>query len=123
MSMENKTFDLRQILLVNSGYKKPNKDIVLIVVDDASYEYLLEKYGEWPPPRDMYAKLIDHLEKQKPSVIAFDLMFIKSLKSKSNADAQLVEAMKKNNNVFTSMNFDNQTSEVRTPIDLDKKYT
>lgn len=123
MSMENKTFDLRQILLVNSGYKKPNKDIVLIVVDDASYEYLLEKYGEWPPPRDMYAKLIDHLEKQKPSVIAFDLMFIKSLKSKSNADAQLVEAMKKNNNVFTSMNFDNQTSEVRTPIDLDKKFT
>ena len=118
MSIENKTFDVRQNLLVNSHYKKPNKNIVLIVVDDSSYEYLLNKYGEWPPPRDMYAKLINYLEKQKPAVIAFDLMFIKSMKSKSNADAQLVNEIKNNTNVFTAMNFDDAPSDVRKPIFL-----
>ncbi|MFA7659503.1 MAG: diguanylate cyclase [Candidatus Gastranaerophilaceae bacterium] len=122
-AMENKTFDLRQSILVNSGYKKPSKNIVLVTVDDASYEYLLEKYGEWPIPRDVYAKLINYLEKQKPSVIAFDLMFVKSIKSKDNADKMLVDTIKQYKNVYTSMNFDNQSIDVRKPVNLPKKLT
>lgn len=122
-SMENKTFDLRQSVLVNSGFKKINKNIVLLTIDDASYEYLLSKYGEWPIPRNVYAEVVNYIEKQKPAVIAFDLMFVKSIKSKPQADAALVNAITKNNNVYTSMNFDDQPSDVRKPIDLDKKFT
>lgn len=122
-SMENKTFDLRQNVLVNSGFKKPNKDIVILAIDDPSYEYLLGKYGEWPIPRNVYADLVNYIEKQKPAVIAFDLMFVKSLKSKTNADIALVNAIKNNDNVYTSMNFDNIPSDVRKPVDLDKKFT
>lgn len=122
-SVENKTFDLRQNVLVNSGYKKPNKDIVILAIDDPSYEYLLGKYGEWPIPRNVYADLINYIEKQKPAVIAFDLMFVKSLKSKNNADMALVNAIKNNDNVYTSMNFDDIPSDVRKPIELDKKFT
>lgn len=120
--MEYKTFDLRQNMLVKSGHKKTNKDIVLITIDDASYEYLLGKYGEWPIPRNVYADLITNLEKQDPTAIVFDLMFIKSMKSKANADLALVNAIKNYNNVYTSMNFDNQPSDVRKPINLDKKF-
>lgn len=122
MSMENRTFDLRQNILANSNYKKPSKDIVLIVIDDPSYEYLLEKYGEWPIPRYIYADLINYIERQKPTAIAFDLMFIKPLKSINNADAQLVNAIKKYDNVYTSMNFDNERVETRKPIKLDSKF-
>lgn len=122
-SMESRTFDLRQSVLVKSQYKKPSKDIVIIQIDDASYEYLLSKYGEWPIPRDVYANLVNYLEKQKPAAIAFDLMFIKSIKSKNNADFALVNAIKQNKNVFASMNFDDQTSEVRKPVDLPKHLT
>ena len=61
---ENKTFDSRQVLLVNNKIKKPNKDIVIVTIDDASYEYLTNKYGEWPLPRTVYADLINFLEKQ-----------------------------------------------------------
>ncbi|HPT41284.1 MAG TPA: CHASE2 domain-containing protein, partial [Candidatus Gastranaerophilaceae bacterium] len=64
--IENRTFDWRQTLLSNSGHKKVNDNIVIITVDDASFEYLLEKYGEWPIPRDVYANVIYYLEKQKP---------------------------------------------------------
>ena len=56
-SMENSTFDIRQKVLVSSGIRKHNNDIVIVAIDDASYEYILEKYGEWPLRRDMYAKM------------------------------------------------------------------
>jgi len=117
-AIENKTFDLRQNVLVNSKVKKTNKDIVVVTIDDASYEYLLDKYGEWPIPRDVYANLITYMEKQNPKAIAFDLMFIKSLKSKNNADTALTNAIKNNSNVYTAMNFDDQAFDVRKPITL-----
>ena len=39
-SIENKTFDVRQNLIAK--HKKINKDIVIVSVDERSYEYLLE---------------------------------------------------------------------------------
>ena len=56
-SMENRTFDIRQNLSANSGVRHHNKDIVIVAIDDGSYEYILDKYGEWPLRRDMYAKM------------------------------------------------------------------
>lgn len=121
-AMENNSFDFRQRLSVATKADKVNKDIVIVTIDDASYEYLHEKYGEWPMPRSVYADLVNYLEKQKPKVIAFDLMFIKSMKSSLAEDAKLVKSITDNNNVFTSMNFDNQEADVRKPIDLDNKF-
>ncbi len=120
-SVENRTFDLRQNLLVKSGAKSPNKDIVIVAIDDATYEYILDNFGEWPLPRDMYAKMINWLELQSPRAIAFDLMFVKSLKSKNNADEALIKSFKKYKNTFTSMNLDNQTEDLRTPPNLPDK--
>lgn len=122
-SMENKTFDLRQSILANSGYKKPSKNIVILAIDDASYEYLLGKYGEWPIPRSVYADVVNYIEKQNPSLIAFDLMFVKSMKSLGKDDNLLVNAIKKNRNVYVSMNFDDQPFDVRKPADLDKRFS
>ncbi len=122
-TIENRTFDLRQSILINEGSKKANQDIVIVAIDDASYEYILDNYGEWPLPRDTYAKIVNYLEKQNPRIIAFDLMFVKSLKSKNQADKALTDVFKKYNNVFTSMNFDNQSADLRTPPNLPDKLT
>lgn len=115
-TIENKTFDVRQSIL--APYKKVNKDIVIVSVDEESYEYLLGKYGEWPISRSIYADMITFLEKQKPSAVAFDLMFVKSLKSSDNADNRLAKNIAKYDNVFTSINFDNQSFDLRQPVDL-----
>ena len=120
-SMENSSFDLRQKVLASSKNNKVNKDIVILTIDDASYEYLHEKYGEWPLSRSVYAKLVNYLEKQNPKVIAFDLMFVKPMKNAPQDDEMLVKAITSNNNIFTAMNFDDQEADVRTPIDLDNK--
>ena len=114
-SVENRTFDLRQTIMINEGAKKASEDIVIIAIDDATYEYILDTYGEWPLPRDIYADMINYLEKQSPRAIAFDLMFVKSIKSKNFADEALINAFKKYDNIFTSMNFDNQSEDLRTP--------
>ena len=122
-SVENRTFDLRQSIIIKEGGKKANSDIVIIAVDDATYEYILGNYGEWPLPRDVYANMINYLEKHNPRAIAFDMMFVKSLKSENQADLALINAFKKYNNLFTSMNFDNQSADLRTPPQLPDKLS
>lgn len=117
-TIENRTFDLRQSILINQGAKKASSDIVIVAIDDATYEYILDTYGEWPIPRDTYANIINYLEQQSPKSLVFDLMFVKSFKSKNQADEALVNAFKKYNNIFTSMNFDNQSADLRTPPNL-----
>lgn len=120
-SVENRTFDLRQNILINNGAKHPSKNIVIVAIDDASYEYILDNFGEWPLPRDMYAKMVHYLEAQSPRAIAFDLLFVKSLKSKNQADEALINTFKKYKNLYTSMNFDNQSTDLRTPPELPTK--
>ncbi len=115
---ENKTFDSRQVMLVNNRIKKPSKDIVLVTIDDASFEYLTNKYGEWPLPRTVYADLIDFIEQQNPASISFDLMFVSSLKSNTGADDKLASTMNKYDNILTGMNFDDMAYEVRQPANL-----
>lgn len=120
-SMENRTFDIRQNVIAKSGVREHNKDIVIVAIDDASYEYILDHYGEWPLRRDMYAKMVDYIESQQPRTVAFDLMFVKSMKSAISADNSLVDVFKKYDNVYTSMNLDNQPEDLRKAQQLPDK--
>lgn len=120
-SMENRSFDIRQSYISSIGLRKHDKNIVIVAIDDASYEYILEKYGEWPLDRSIYAKLTDYIESQSPKSIAFDLMFVKSVKSDADSDKALIDIFKKYNNVYTAMNLDNQEADVRKPEILPEK--
>ena len=122
-SMENRSFDIRQSYISSIGLKQHNENIVIVAIDDASYEYVLEKYGEWPLDRSIYAKLTDYIELQSPKSIAFDLMFVKSMKSDTNADNDLINIFKKYDNVYTAMNLDNQEEDLRTPVQLPDKLS
>ncbi|MBQ6516823.1 diguanylate cyclase [bacterium] len=116
--IENKSFDYRQTLLVKSRHLNPSKDIVIITIDDASYEYILNKYGEWPVPRKIYADMLNFLEKQNPRAVIFDLMFINSKNSTTLNDNFLTSELNKYDNVYAAINFDNQLPDVRKPEDL-----
>lgn len=118
---ENRTFDYRQTLQVIHKRPIPNKDIVVLAIDDASLEALWDKYGEWPIPRNVYADIINYLESKNPEAIIFDLMFIKSMRTSADSDKYLIDTMNKYPNVYTAMNFDNQAIDVRSPINLPKR--
>lgn len=118
--IENSTFDLRQNIV--STYKKPNKQLVILAVDDATYEYVMDKYGSWPISRKIWSDVINSLETIKPKYIIFDLLFVKPNLNDVEADNSLVESVKNNKNVYLSMNFDNYSDEVRLSPSLDKKF-
>ena len=118
---ENRTFDYRQTIKVSHKHPIPNNDIVLLAIDDASLEYLWDKYGEWPIPRSVYADVINYIETEKPQSIIFDLMFIKSVRSQQNADKVFIDTINKYNNIYTGLNFDNQNFDVRKPADLPQR--
>lgn len=120
---ENRTFDYRQRLRVIHKHPTPNKDIVVLAIDDASLESLWDKYGEWPLPRNVYGDLINYIEKENPQAIIFDLMFIKSIKTAPEADKYLADSMNKYSNVYTAMNLDRETTDVRLPIDLPSRIS
>ena len=63
--IELSSFDLRQSIV--SKYKKPNKDIVIIAIDDATYEYIMDKYGSWPISRGIWADAINFEYKINPA--------------------------------------------------------
>ena len=96
--MENKTFDIRQNVIAKN--KQVNKDIIIITVDDPSYEYLIETYGDWPIPRSVYADILDYVHEQNPKFVAFDLLFIKSLNRIPGSDKKLVDRFKKYQNTY-----------------------
>ncbi len=120
---ENRSFDYRQTIRVMHKRPMPNKDIVLLAIDDASVESLWDKYGEWPIPRNIYADVINYIEVQKPQAIIFDLMFIKSMRTQKDADKYFVETMNKYNNIYTGLNFDNQEFDVRKPESLPERIS
>jgi len=120
---ENRTFDYRQSLRVIHKQPIPNKDIIVLAIDDASLEMLWDKYGEWPIPRNIYANIIEHVEKSKPQAIIFDLMFIKAMRNSTEADKALVSSMNRYNNIYTAMNFDQQPSDVRIPPELPERLS
>lgn len=117
--IENKTFDLRQSII--SKHRTPSKDIILITIDDASYEYALDNIGEWPLPRGLYADVVDFVEKQQPRIIAFDMLFVKSAKNNTLEDKKLADVFQKYNNVYTAMNFDYQSEDLRKAENLPDK--
>ena len=118
--IEQSSFDLRQTIL--SKYKKPNKDIVILSVDDASYEYIMDKYGSWPISRKIWADTINFVEQAKPKNIIMDLLFVKANLNDIDSDNALVNSIKNNDNIFLSMNFDNYNDEIRKSPTIDDKF-
>lgn len=112
-TIEAKSFDFRQAII--SKNKHASKDIIIVTVDDPSYEFLIDKYGDWPIPRNVHAKLLEYIQGQNPKYVLFDMLFIRSLRRVPGSDKELVEAFEKYQNTYTGLNFDDYSFEVRKP--------
>ena len=120
-TVELKSFDLRQSMIADK--KKVSDDIIILTVDDESLEYLIDKYGEWPIPRYVHAQILDYIEKQNPYFVAFDFLFLHSLRANKGSDEKIAEAFGKYHNAFTAVSFDDKDFDVRKPPELPKYLT
>ncbi|MBQ8634591.1 diguanylate cyclase [bacterium] len=119
-NIESASFDLRQVLV--SKYKKADSNIAIIAVDNATYEYIMDKYGAWPISRSVWSEVIEFVEKGNPKNITFDLLFLKPNLNDVEADKIFIDSVKNHDNVFLSMNFDDMSEKVRKPPVLDGKF-
>ena len=53
----------------------PDPRIVIVDIDEASLARMAKEFGRWPWPRDTLATVLDFIEKQQPSAIAWDVVF------------------------------------------------
>ena len=54
---------------------KPDKDIVIVDINEASLAAMAKEYGRWPWPRQVLGEFLEHLEKQHPKAVVFDILF------------------------------------------------
>ena len=113
------TFDIRQNII--SKYKSHNESIVIVEVDDSSYEYIMDKFS-WPLSRGAWAEIAGNIEKANPNYIVFDLLFLKPMLNDPKGDKALIELAGQYDNIYFAMNFDNYSDEIRKSPELEDKF-
>lgn len=63
-----KSVDIR---MINRGEHAVSSQIAIVAIDEDS----VERFGRWPWSRDIIAKIVDELEKNKVKSIGFDILF------------------------------------------------
>jgi adenylate cyclase len=53
----------------------PDPRIVIIDIDEASLLRMSKEFGRWPWPRDTLATVLEHVEKQQPAAVVWDVVF------------------------------------------------
>ena len=51
-------------------------NIKIILIDDASLQYMDPVVGRWPWPRNIHADIVDYISKGNPKAIIFDILFV-----------------------------------------------
>jgi adenylate cyclase len=97
--VESRTYDLRLHLKSLLKQQPPTEDIIIIKVDEKS----IKKIGRWPWKRDVMARLISNISKEKPRVIGLDIMF--SEREGKKTDKALAAAIKKTKNLVLATAF------------------
>ncbi len=110
-SSENNTFDIRQNII--SQDKKVNDDIVILAIDEVSYEYILNEYGSWPISRGHWSNIIEKLNTSGANLIIFDMLFVSKFGENNPDDMKFISTVNKNDNVVLSIDFDNHPEEIR----------
>jgi len=71
--LEYTTYDWRMRLAADPA--SVNKDIVLVVINDASIRELADFFGHWPWPRVVMSYSLDFLKRGGAKVVAIDVQF------------------------------------------------
>ncbi len=116
---EAKTFDLRQKYLVK--FREASDKIVILSVDNKSFEYLTKYFGYWPMPRSVYVDMAEYIEEQHPRVLAIDIQFVGEWSNRPEDDILLANSFEKYDNMFSALFFDDNPKE--TPQNIPEKHS
>jgi adenylate cyclase len=97
-NMRQKAFDfmVRSRLIV----PEPDKDIVIVDVNEASLAAMAKEYGRYPWPRQVFGEFLENIEAQKPKAIVFDILFSDADVANPDSDAYFNDTIAVTNNTF-----------------------
>ena len=101
VEMQQKAYDL---VIKNRIIKpKPDNEIIIVDVNEASLSAMAKDYGRWPWPRQVFGEFVENVEKQNPKGIVFDILFSDPDVFNSDSDVYFNEVIAGTNNTFFPM--------------------
>ncbi|MDD4910970.1 MAG: CHASE2 domain-containing protein [Sideroxydans sp.] len=82
---------------------KPDPDIIIVDINEASLAAMSKDYGRWPWPRQVLGEFVENIEKQHPKAVVFDVLFSDADIYNPDSDAYFDAAIAGTNNTFFPM--------------------
>lgn len=79
---------------------KPDPDIVIVDINEASLAAMARDYGRWPWPRQVLGEFVEQVEKQHPKAVVFDILFSDADVYNPDSDAYFDAAIAATNNTY-----------------------
>ena len=79
---------------------KPDSDIVIVDINEASLAAMAKDYGRWPWPRQVLGEFLEQIEKQQPKAIVFDILFSDADIYNPDSDAYFDSAIAATSNTY-----------------------
>ena len=82
---------------------KPDPDIVIVDINEASLSAMSKQYGRCPWPRRVLGEFVEQVEKQHPKAVIFDILFSDADVFNPKSDAYFDASIAKTTNTFFPM--------------------
>lgn len=82
---------------------RPDPDIVIVDINEASLAAMGKEFGRWPWPRQVLGEFLEKLEAQRPRAVVFDILFSDADVYNPDSDAYFNAAVAATGNTFFPM--------------------
>ena len=79
---------------------KPDPDIIIVDINEASLAAMAQEYGRWPWPRQVMGEFLEQIEKQQPQAVVFDILFSDADVFNADSDAYFNTAIAQTKNTY-----------------------
>lgn len=100
-NMRDRAFDL--MVKNRIVVPKPDPDIVIVDINEASLSAMAKEYGRWPWPRQVFGEFVENIEAQNPKAIVFDILFSDADVYNPDSDTYFNGVIADTNNTFFPM--------------------
>jgi len=101
--LENGAFDARARWMARP--EKADSRIVVIDIDNASFDELQDKLGRWPWPRQVWTEIVRYVSKGQPAAIVFDAAFTGEQKEAPAMDEDLARVLRSSGKTVLGFSF------------------
>jgi len=101
--LENGAFDARARWTALPA--KADSRIIIIDIDNASFDELQEKLGRWPWPRQVWTEIVRYVSKGQPSAIVFDAAFSGEQKETPAMDDEFARVLQSSGKTVLGFSF------------------